>query len=92
MKRRAKKTRKPPKPTLYVAVILTDPEHADVQCSGRPMGDWASFVGHSRDNVVRKAMAAAARWDPENIKEYEIAVGTLTSRAEAPTRFSLVPM
>lgn len=74
------------KVVLHVAVVCRSGE----ECSRRPDGDWASFVGSNRDQVVRRAFKAIETYS--NGKDYDVLVGELTSKAVAPIKFELVKL
>ena len=82
-----------PATTLHVAVLtngVSTFSGKPYPSGGRPGGgDWASFVGVERDDVVRQAMEMNKRLGGR----YTVLVGTLTQRAKAPEpTFDLVPL
>ncbi len=70
---------------LHVAVVMPIPD------ADRRSGDSerASFVGHDRDHVIRKALVARKKWGPG----YGVFVGILTLQASTPEpQFELTPV
>lgn len=64
----------------------------DIQVSGRPLGDWACFVGASRDEVIRRAREARRAWQGTP-GQYEIHVGVLDAKVRVPEpAYELVPL
>src|ERR1022692_4193806 len=49
------------KQRLYVAVVIK----AGKELSARAAGDWASFVGEDKANVIARAMQARDKWQEE---------------------------
>lgn len=74
--------------SLFVAVVV----RADGSPSKRTDGDWASFVGTSRDFVVLRALAAVRKWENGAFGKYEVQVGELTQRALSNVAFELKPL
>lgn len=82
---------------MFVAVVYVDHFMGDHN-SNRPEGDWASFIGDTKDEAVKKAFAAATRWEASSFPYkdaqgnehgghiYQILVGELT---EEQKRFKL---
>lgn len=91
MVRSAKQSRKKsPKRIVYVVVVMrsiTAPLGGIVLSCRAPFGDWSSFVGEDRDEVVGRAMEAVRKWG-----QYEIWTGTLTGKVVVPTNFKLVAL
>lgn len=78
---------------FHVAVVLNTvgPEKA-LALSGRPEGDWGSFVALSQDDAVGRAVKARAKWEAKGYGPYQIFVGTLTAEVIVPTNFKLVKL
>jgi hypothetical protein len=74
---------------LYVAVVVSGSQiRCGVMESCRvPFGDWASFIGNDKDEVVRRALEAVRKWG-----QYQIWIGTLTDEVVVPTNFKLVKL
>lgn len=68
----------------YVAVVCTD---ADI--SARFDGDYACFLGPTKQNVIVRAMRAREKW---GVKLYRILVGRITEHAEADMNYVLRPL
>jgi hypothetical protein len=83
-----KKKRKS-KVALYIAVVVSpDSSPCALMVSRRaPMGDWACFIGQSKEIVIDRALHAVRKWGT-----YDIWIGTLTEKVVVPTNFKLVKL
>jgi hypothetical protein len=60
--------------------------------SKREHGDYAAFIGPSRDNVVRRALAARKAWTGNGPDIYQVLVGELTGSVKQPVTYEVVPL
>lgn len=71
----------------HIAVVIrkgVDPV-SGLFASGRPQGDWASWVGNSESEVVTHAMEAVDVWEGRTAgHKYEVFVGALTKKVVRP--------
>src|SRR5271170_5452061 len=58
---------------IYVAVV-----HKAWQTSGRPDGDWGSFLNKNKGEAITAAQTAKKRWEARGFGPYNIWVGTVT--------------
>lgn len=72
------------KSTIYVAVV-----HKAWKLSGRPDGDWASFVNKNKKDAVAAAMKARSRWEAKGFGPYQIWVGELVEAVNVPVEYKL---
>ncbi len=72
----------------YVAVVT---RVSGQYRSERPHSDYAA-IGPSRDNVIRRALAAHKEWSRHDGDIYQILVGELTGKVEQPVRYEVVPL
>jgi hypothetical protein len=72
---------------MYVAVVTKACE-----LSGRPEGDWASFVNKNQKDAVAAAMKARSKWEAKGFGPYKILVGVLTQEVNVPVKFELAPI
>jgi len=69
---------------IYVAVV-----HKAWQLSGRPDGDWASFVNKNKKAAIAAAMKARDRWEKKGFGPYQIWTGELTEAVNVPVEYEL---
>jgi hypothetical protein len=78
------KPKTPDTPKIYVAVV-----HKAWNLSGRPDGDWASFLDKNKNNAVDKAVKAKRKWEAAGNGPYKIWVGELTQAVSFPQEYVL---
>ena len=92
MKRKAKrKSHKSKEPVLHVAVVCTESVFVGGM-SQRSDGDWGCFVGPEREEVIRRALHARAKWEGKPFGPYIILAGAINARVETPQKFKLAPL
>lgn len=69
---------------IYVAVV-----HKAWQRSGRPEGDWGSFVNKNKKAAIAAAIAARKKWEAKGFGPYQIWVGVLTEDLQIPVEYKL---
>lgn len=69
---------------IYVAVV-----HKAWQLSGRPDGDWASFINKNEKEAVKAAIKARDHWEKKGFGPYQIWVGELTAAVHVPVQYKL---
>lgn len=74
---------------IYIATVC---KNKDKFVSGRPEGDWASFIGSKKSDVIERAMEAKAKWERNSFLRYTILVGTLKEEVAVPTQYTLQPI
>lgn len=56
------------------------------------MGDWAAFLGTTKDAAIRAALAGRFRWETERYGPYSILTGTVTEVVAVPQRYTLLKL
>lgn len=69
---------------VYVAVVTKA-----WQLSGRPEGDWGSFINKNKKDAIAAALKARAKWEAKGFGPYQIWVGVLTQEVQTPVKFEL---
>ena len=68
--------------TIYVAVVCRG---ATAIRSLRTEGDWSCFLGHTKEEAIKKALGVARRWG-----NYEVLVGSLPYQVRPKAEWELV--
>ncbi len=69
---------------IYCAVVTNA-----WQLSGRPEGDWASFLNKNKNSAIEAAVKARAKWEAKGYGPYKIWVGVLSQEVNIPVKFEL---
>ena len=72
---------------MHIAVVVTKGG-----TSGRPMGDFASFIAETQDEAVEAALDARGKWQKERSTRYIILTGVLTHEISVPVAYKANPI
>lgn len=77
----------------FIAVVISD-KAVSAKRSGRPLGDWSSFLDDTKELAVQRALDACRQWGDREAQRgpYHVVVGEITEAVRVPVAFELVKL